>query len=208
MSGRYDTTGNPEDEYYPGTDVLVNAEAIRDADELLERETELFVLAYEKLFTRFDASITPDLEFFDNLHHEVFAPLYVWAGRPRTVNIAKGGTPFCPPHNIDQMMRGLFDGLAREAWLAEAGRIRFLERAAYYVCEMNAVHPFREGNGRTIRFYMDALAARACGELFDWMRATPDEYVRACVSGFVGNYGLMQSLLARCLPSESERGHP
>ncbi len=47
MSGRYDTTGNPEDEYYPGTEVLVNAEDVRDADELLARETELFVLAYE-----------------------------------------------------------------------------------------------------------------------------------------------------------------
>ncbi len=59
MSGRYDTTSNPEDEYYPGTDVLVNAGAIRDADELLERETELFVLAYVQLCIRFATSFTP-----------------------------------------------------------------------------------------------------------------------------------------------------
>ena len=44
MTGRYDTTGNPEDEYYPGTSVLTNLEDIRDPDELLERETKLCLL--------------------------------------------------------------------------------------------------------------------------------------------------------------------
>lgn len=53
------------------------------------------------------------------------------------------------------MMSTLFAELARERWLSGLGAERFLERAAYYVCEINAVHPFREGNGRAIRFYID-----------------------------------------------------
>jgi hypothetical protein len=54
MTDRYDTTGNPEDEYYPGTSVLINLEDIRDPEELLERETELHLAAYEEMFGAFD----------------------------------------------------------------------------------------------------------------------------------------------------------
>src|SRR3954468_18092184 len=96
MADRYDTTGNPEDEYYPDTTVLINLEDIRDPEELLERETELQLAAYEAIFSSFDESLTPDLPFFYYLHHMMFGPLFVWAGRPRTVGISKGGTPFRP----------------------------------------------------------------------------------------------------------------
>lgn len=64
MTDRYDTTGNPEDEYYPDTSVLINLEGIRDPEELLERETELQLAAYEELFTSLDENLTPDLPFF------------------------------------------------------------------------------------------------------------------------------------------------
>jgi cell filamentation protein len=198
MADRYDTTGNPEDEYYPGTSVLINLEDIRDSEELLERETELQLAAYEAIFSSFDEGLTPDLPFFYYLHHLMFSPLFVWAGRPRTVGIAKGGTPFCPPQNIDAMMSSLFTELEREQWLAGLDPNSFIERAAYYICEINAVHPFREGNGRAIRFYIDVLSAKARGDIFDWTRATPDEYLRACIAGFKQDYSLMVSGLQRC----------
>ena len=118
MTDRYDTTGNPEDEYYPGTSVLINLEDIRDPEELLEQETELQLAAYEQIFSPFDESLTPDLPFFYYLHHMMFSPLFVWAGRPRTVGISKGGTPFCPPQNIDTMMNAIFTELEQELWLS------------------------------------------------------------------------------------------
>ena len=114
MTDRYDTASNPEDEYYPGTSVLLNLEDIRDPEELLERETELQLAAYEAIFSSFDEGLTPDLPFFYDLHHLMFSPLYVWVGRPRTVAIAKGGTPFCPPQNIYAMMSSLFTELEGE----------------------------------------------------------------------------------------------
>ena len=112
MPDRYDISDNPEDEYYPGTSVLINLEGIRDAEDLFERETELQLAAYEEMFGSFDEILTPDLPFFYYLHHMIFGPLYGWAGRPRTVGISKGGTPFCPPQNIDAMMGVLFTELA------------------------------------------------------------------------------------------------
>lgn len=198
MTDRYDTAGNPEDEYYPGTSVLINLEDIRDPEELLERETELQLAAYEAIFSSFDESITPDIPFFYYLHHLTFSPLFVWAGRPRTVGIAKGGTPFCPPQNIDSMMSSLFTELEREHWLEGLDIDSFIGRAAYYICEINAVHPFREGNGRAIRFYVDVLSAKARADIFDWTRSSADEYLQACVAGFQQNYSRMISVLKRC----------
>jgi cell filamentation protein len=147
MTDRYDTTDNPEDECYPNTSVLINTENIRDPEELLERETELQLIAYEAIFTAFDEGLIPDLPFFYYLHHMMFSPLFVWAGRPRTVGISKGGTPFCPPQNIDAMMNSIFAELEQERWLDSLDPDSFMERAAYYICEINAMHPFREGNG-------------------------------------------------------------
>jgi cell filamentation protein len=200
MADRYDTTGNPEDEYYPTTSVLINLEDISDPEELLERETELQLAAYEVMFGSFDETLTPDLPLFYYLHHMMFASLYVWAGRSRTVGISKGGTPFCPPQNIDVMMGALFSELESEQWLAGLDLESFLGRAAYYVCEINAVHPFREGNGRAIRFYLDVLSARARGDIFDWTLASEGEYLQACIAGFAQNYSLMEILLGRCAP--------
>src|SRR5712692_957222 len=117
MKDRYDTSGNPEDEYYPGTSVLKNLENISESDILLERETELLLSVYQELFTSFDESIIPDLTFFYSLHQRVFHPLYTWVGRSRTVGISKFGTPFCPPQNIDMMMTSLFKELQQENWL-------------------------------------------------------------------------------------------
>ena len=198
MTGRYDTTGNPEDEYYPGTSVLINLEEVRDPEELLERETELQLAAYEQIFSPFDESLTPDLPFFYYLHHMMFSPLFVWAGRPRTVSISKGGIPFCPPQNIDRMMNAIFTELEQERWLSRLDLETFIERAAYYICEINAVHPFREGNGRAIRFYMDVLSARTRGDIFDWTKSSADEYLQACVAGFQQDYSLMIRVLKRC----------
>jgi cell filamentation protein len=198
MADRYYTTGNPEDEYYPGTPVLINLENIRDPEGLLERETELHLADYEEMFGSFDEQPSPDLPFFYYLHQMMFGHLYVWAGRPRTVGIKKGGTPFCPPRNLDAMTGTLFSELESERWLTGLELESFLGRAAYYVCEINAVHPFREGNGRVIRFYLDVLSARARGDIFDWTLAGEEEYLRACVAGFAEDYGPMIAVLERC----------
>jgi cell filamentation protein len=198
MPDRYDTTGNLEDEYYPGTSVLINREDIRDPDELLERETELQVAAYEEVFSSFDESIIPNLQFFYKLHQKVFGPLFTWAGQPRTVGISKGDTPFCPPGNISAMMTALFVELEIEQWLEGLDTASFIERAAYYICEINAIHPFREGNGRTIRFYIDVLSVRTRGDLFDWTLAGAEEYLQACIAGFQQDYSQMIQVLKHC----------
>lgn len=150
------------------------------------------------MFGSFNKWLTPDLPFFYYLHHMMFSRLYAWASRPRTVGISKGGTRFCPPQNINTMMGALFTDLKKERWLAGLELESFIKRAAYYVCEINAVHPFREGNGRAIRFYLDVLLARARGDLFDWTLTSEEEYLRTCIAGFGQDYGPMTTVLKRC----------
>jgi cell filamentation protein len=77
----------------------------------------------------------------------------------------------------------------------------FLEHAACYMCEINAVHPFREGNGRAIRFYIDVISARARGNIFDWTQAGTEEYIAACIEGFNQDYRRMKAILGRCAKS-------
>jgi cell filamentation protein len=198
MTDRYDTTGNTENEYYPETSVLINLADIRDPEELLERETELQLAAYANTFSSFDERVIPDLPFFYELHRSIFGSLFAWAGRPRSVGISKGGTPFCAPANIEVMMKPLFEELRLEDWLSGLDLQAFTERTAYLACEINAIHPFREGNGRAIRFYLDVLSVRVRGDLFDWTLTTPEDYLRACVAGFEKNYDPMTSLLRKC----------
>jgi len=93
MADRYDTTFNPEDQYYPGASVLINLEDIRDPEELLERETELQLTAYERTFSPFDESLTPDLPFFYYLHHMMFGPLFVWGPAAPARGCSAGGFP-------------------------------------------------------------------------------------------------------------------
>ena len=150
------------------------------------------------MFGSFDEGLTPDLPFFYYLHHMMFSRLYVWAGRPRTVGISKGSTPFCLPQNIDAMMTALFAELEGERWLVGLDLESFIARAAYYVCEVNAVHPFREGNGRAIRFYIDVLSAKSRGDIFDWTRADAREYLAACIEGFNQDYSKMRAILTDC----------
>jgi cell filamentation protein len=95
------------------------------------------------------------------------------------------------------MMSSLFAELEREQWPAGLDLDSFIERAAYYICEINAVHPFREGNGRAIRFYVDVLSAKARSDIFNWTKLSADEYLQACVTGFQQNYSPMISVLKR-----------
>jgi fido (protein-threonine AMPylation protein) len=74
----------------------------------------------------------------------------------------------------------------------------FTGRAGYYVCEVNAVHPFHEGNGRAARFYVDALSARTLGDIFDRTQSTAGEYLRVCFAGFRQGYSLTIEVLKRC----------
>ena len=109
------------------------------------------------------------------IQRHLFQDVFDWAGKPRAVRIAKGGSMFCYPEHIDGEMRKLFDRLRRENVLRGLPTREFAARAAHMLAELNAIHPFREGDGRTHLAYLALLAEQAGHPLAMERMNPPDE---------------------------------
>lgn len=160
---------------YPDTHVLINRLDIRDPDEL-ER--------LERLMSAAAAIRRPDTTDFSpkgycDLHKHLFGDLYPWAGELRSVNLSKDNTRFCQAPYIAPSLQQQFATLKNENYLQGLNAATFAEKAAIHAVELNSIHPFREGNGRTLRAYLEDLAKQAGHNLqtrhFDrnqWMKAS------------------------------------
>jgi cell filamentation protein len=178
----------------PATGILRNRLAVTDAAELhwlearivLRRDVELVLSPEPGSF---------DLAHLCRIHARLFGDIYQWAGQVRTVGIDKG-VPFASPEHIVPYSTELFGQLRAEGHLRELGRGPFVDRLAHYVAEINAVHPFREGNGRAQRAFCRQLAAEA-GWAMDWNCVSTEENVHASVRAMVGDLGPLRALLDR-----------
>ena len=103
-----------------------------------------------------------------SIHRALFSDIYDFAGEKRTVNIAKGNFRFASVmyldaalENIERMPQSTFDEIVEK-----------------YV-EMNVAHPFREGNGRSMRLWLDGMLKKALGQVVDWSRVDKEDYLQA-----------------------------
>lgn len=135
-----------------------------------------------------------DLDHLKNIHWELFNTIYSWAGEIRTVEIAKENTRFANSDAIAQAAKQLFDELHAENSLKGLPREQYVERLAHYYSEINVLHPFREGNGRTERVFFSQLVAEA-GYRLAWERLDADENLRACIAAYEGDESLLTVML-------------
>jgi cell filamentation protein len=77
--------------------------------------------------------------------------------------LAKGQSVFCFPEHIDGQMKAVFTDLKSGGYLKQTSRLAFVERAAWFWSEINAIHPFREGNGRTQTLFLAEMALAGAG---------------------------------------------
>ncbi len=109
-----------------------------------------------------------DLFHLREIHRYIFQDVFPWAGELRQVGMSKvGGAPFAYPAYIVPALTELLGELKSEGFLMGLDRLSFSQRAAYYLGEINAVHPFREGNGRTQREFVRQLALHG-GHTLSW----------------------------------------
>lgn len=140
-----------------------------------------------------------DTAHLQAIHRYIFQDVYAWAGEFRVVTISKPGALFPPPHYLKQNLDALFDELAREGHLKRLSRADWAHRGACYLGEINAIHPFREGNGRTQREFIRELA-QAGGHLLIWPACTQEEMIQASQLSFVRkDYSALEKILGPSL---------
>ena len=149
---------------------LENKLGITSSPELVEAEERI---SKKKAVALFENGILDGLEAgtfstLKSIHKHLFEDIYDFAGELRTVNIAKGNFRFAPLmyleaalQNIDKMPQSTFDEIVEK-----------------YV-EMNIAHPFREGNGRSTRIWLDQMLKKEIGMVVDWSRVDKEDYLLA-----------------------------
>lgn len=149
---------------------LQNKLGITDSAEFARAEERISKKNAAEMFENgfFDGLDAGTFESLSQIHYRLFLEVYDFAGKIRDVNIAKGNFRFAPVmylkpaiENIEKMPQSTFDEIIEK-----------------YV-EMNIAHPFREGNGRSMRVWLDLMLKSSLGRVVDWSRVDKDDYLLA-----------------------------
>jgi cell filamentation protein len=156
---------------YPLTDVLRNIPDIRDPHRLAAFEANA------------ERDATPlkgrfGVPHIKAIHKHIFQDVYAWAGQFRTVNISKGRIMFAAAAFVDSTLESIFQKLPGESFLAGSDLESFAHRAAFYLGEINAIHPFRDGNGQAQREFIRELGV-ATGFPIDWSKTDRNDMIAA-----------------------------
>ena len=180
---------------YPGTDVLVNLLDERDP-ERLSRIERIFTAARIADLLKKPVRGNFDLEHLKRIHRCIFQDVYPWAGEIRTVDISKGFR-FCHAAYIEKEARRLFSRLQEriEKGVRDTGEA--VELAAHALSEINAIHPFRDGNGRAQREFVREMLLKL-GFTVEYSRADPSLMLKASIASFMGDEGPMRGLFRAC----------
>ena len=192
--GGYDAFDDPY--AYPGTFVLRNRLGIRDAATLEAFEVEMSTSRAEEPLPQGRFGTT----HYRRVHRHLFQDVYSWAGRYRTVRTAKDGNVFCYPEHIATQMERLFTRLAAQDHLRGIEPDAFVHAAAAFLSDLNAIHPFREGNGRAQLAFLFIVAQNA-GHPLRLERIQRFGFMPAMIASFAGDLhpliAELEGLLAR-----------
>lgn len=149
---------------------LKNKLGITDSLELARAEERISKTRALELFEKglLDSFENGTFRGLAQIHEYLFSDIYDFAGKIRTVNLAKGGFRFAP-------VLYLHDALERISQMPQSTFDEIIEK---YV-EMNVAHPFRKGNGRSTRIWLDAILKKELGKVIDWSRVDKEDYLLA-----------------------------
>jgi cell filamentation protein len=180
------------DPYVDAAGVLRNLLGLTDAAALEQAEADIsFARAVELEMGALTGDY--DLDHLCAVHRHLFGDVYDWAGELRTVDIARTQY-FAHAAFLRRAGEAVFAALAEEHLLRQLDRDAFVARLAHYLGEVNALHPFREGNGRAQRAFFGQLA-RDAGYRIAWERLDPDANRRASEASLLGDLAPLERLL-------------
>lgn len=193
------------DYFVEGGDVLENKLGIADPEQLREAEEDAFSDVATDILDEDLSSVTLDFNFFKRLHGRLFGKVYPFAGQIRKVNITKqdSSIPFCYADFIEQEANRIFQDLEAKNYFKNETKEEFVNNIVELAMDLNALHPFREGNGRTIRFYLQLLASNA-GYLLDYDEVGHKEIIEADKQAFLGNDKLIKEMYSKIVEKIDE----
>ena len=164
---------------------IENKLGINDSLELAREEERLtkkraLELYDNKILANFEVGTFAGLKA---IHGYLFQDIYLFAGKMRTVNIAKGHFRFAPVLYLEDALRNI-DRMPQDTY----------EHIIEKYVEMNVAHPFREGNGRSTRIWLDAILKKELGQVIDWSKIDKEDYLFAMERSPVRNKEIMMLL--------------
>jgi cell filamentation protein len=173
---------DPDPYCYPNSSVLKNKAGLEAGGDLAEFETAMTFARSEEPLPQGRLSAS----HYRAIHHHLFQDVYAWAGKDRTVRLSKGDSTFCYPEHIAEGMKRLFAWLKEQRYLRGQSLPDFARNAAHFLAELNAIHPLREGNGRTQLTFLGLLADQA-GHPFSLDQHDPQATLAAMIESLHGN---------------------
>ena len=185
--------------FWPGTDVLQNKLGILETHRLQEQEFRYSKSREQDLYLHPEAvPRSLDLDHIRGIHRYLFQDVYEWAGELRSVDMQKDRVAFARISSLTETANALFQDLKEHDYLKHLPKNVFVDASAQVFNELNKLHPFREGNGRTQRVFMEHLAHEA-GYVLDFKTVSKAAVIGAAVAGARGELGPYRFLLAKRL---------
>ncbi|MDP2586340.1 MAG: Fic family protein [Candidatus Komeilibacteria bacterium] len=180
--------------------ILKNKLGIKSKKRLNRAETLLLSDTYTHFFELLQKrKVKFDLSLLFSIHKYFLGHLYDWAGKVRTVNISKDEMFFAPIKYIDQALAD-FDKLLKITLPKQSdNQDELAKNLAIIHNEFNIIHPFREGNGRTIRLFIDLIGVKSGYDPIDWSKKPKSEYIKACIKGAKGEHEPMAKIIKKGL---------
>ena len=177
---------------YEGTVCLINKFNIRDEKQLAALEADI-TLAKVMELVKSPIQGNFDFSHYKAIHKFLFEDLYDWAGNIRTVEISKKGTAFVKASDIEQLADNCFKRLKRNQFFVGYSFDAFIPAIVDFYCTTNLLHPFREGNGRTQKVFVNQLAENA-GYQINFSQMDADELMVATIYSAQGIVDYLEKL--------------
>lgn len=168
------------DYVYPGTEILKNKFGIKNAKNLEITEKNITNARVSQPITTKPLLTTKGLR---TMHKHIFGDIYEWAGEYRTCELTKGSSAFEYAEHVPNKLNQAFKSLREDNFYKGLTKENFSRKAASFLHKLNDIHPFREGNGRVQRLFLEHLAHQA-GHKLDIKRIEPKKWIDASIQSF------------------------
>jgi cell filamentation protein len=182
-------------DYFTDDLILRNKLGLKDEQVLKNAEEEIVAARMVEVIEN-PVNGSYDFDMLKKIHRKLFSDIYEFAGEVRTVRIAKDNSVFCYPEFIEEYQNNIFEKLKQQNYLTALSKETFIQRFSELSGELNALHPFREGNGRTIRIFLKHLAEKA-GWYVAYEDMQAEELLNADIKSFEGDLAPLMKLLAK-----------